>query len=110
MPLPVIDEQNRKKPLCYDPRRRKFIYYDDLVSRSEQVVPVDGLSQSDLKKLVAERLRAGPDFVVQAISGPPMNRDDVVRAVELDEPFGRVTLEAERSYLRDVLRQIEASL
>lgn len=110
MALPQMDEQNRKKPICYDASRNKFITFDAIVSGKEQIVPVDTLSEDDLKKLVIERHRVGPNYRVQAMSGPPLSRDDVVQAIEKDEPFGRMTLEAEKSYLRDLLSQIQLNL
>jgi len=110
VPLPEIDEKNRSKPLCYDPARNKFILFDEIISGEEEIIPVDTLSQADLKKLVIERQRAGPDYKVQAISGPPMSRDDVVRAIEQDEPFGQMTLQAEKSYLSDLLSEIQRNL
>ncbi len=110
MPLPKINEANLAKPLCYDPSRNKFIYFDEIVSRKEPIVPVDTLSDNDFKKLVIERQRAGPDYKVQAISGPPYSRNDVIRAIEHNEPFGKVTLEAEKSALRDLLAQIQKNL
>jgi hypothetical protein len=110
MPLPNIDEPNRKKPLCYDPARKKFIRFEEIISGTERIVPVDTLSEDDLKKLVIERHRTGPDYKVQAISGPPLSRDDVVQSIKQDEPFGRVTLEAEKSYLRNLLDQIQQNL
>ena len=104
MPIPDMDDESRKRPLCYDPSRAKFILYDEIVSGEEDIVPVDNLSENDLKKLVIERWRVLPkEKKVQAISGPPYTRDDVIRAIEQDEPFGRMTLEAEKSYLRDLL-------
>ena len=111
MAIPEPDEANRKKPLCYDPARRKFILFDDIVSGREKIVPLESLSQDDLKKLVIERHRAGPDYRVQADWGSPaQSRDDVVRAIERDEPFGRITVEAETSYLREYLATIQKDL
>jgi hypothetical protein len=106
MTLPEVDAENQKKPLCYDPSRARFIYYQDIVSGKAEIVPVETLSEADFAKLVLERLRVGPDFTVQAMSGPPMSRDDVVRAVQRGEEFGRMTVDAERSYLREVLARI----
>lgn len=110
VPLPTLDPVNARKPLCYDPARKKLITYDEIVSGREAIVPVDALSEPDLKTLVLARLRAGPDFHVRAMSGPAMSRDDVVRAVERDEPFGRDTLEGERIALRELLARIAGSL
>jgi hypothetical protein len=110
MPIPEIDAANLKKPLCYDPEREQFIFFDEIVSGKEKIVSLDELSGADLKRLVVERQRAGPDYTVQAISGPPMSRDDVVRAIEQDEPFGSITLEAETSYLRWFLSEVEQAL
>jgi hypothetical protein len=110
MALPKIDAANLKKPLCYDPDRKKFIFFDEIVSGEEKIIPVDELSDDDLKQLIVERQRAGPDYTVQAISGPPMSRDDVVQAIEKDQPFGSMTLEAEKTYLRHFLSEIEQGL
>ncbi len=108
--MPKIDQANLAKPLGYDPVRGKFIYFDDIVSRREPIIPVDSLSEEDFRKLVIERQRAGPDYTVQAISGPAMRRDDVIRAIERGDKFGGATLEAERSALRDLLEEIRRNL
>ena len=110
MPMPKIDPQNLKKPLCYDPERKKFILFGEIVSGEERIIPPDTLSEADLKRLVIERQRTGPDYKVQAISGSLLSRDDVIRAIEDDEFFGRITLEAEKSYLRDFLDEIQRNL
>jgi hypothetical protein len=110
MPMPKIDEANRKKPLCYDPTREKFILYDEIVSGEERIVDIDTLSEDDLKKLIAERHRKGPDYTVRAISGPPMSRNDVTAAIEKSEQFGIMTVQAEKSYLRDLLKEIRKNL
>jgi hypothetical protein len=110
MPMPKIDGPNRKKPLCYDPKREKFIYFDDIVSGREKIIPVETLTPRDLKKLILERHRSGPDYKVQAITGFPLSRDDVVRAIDKDEAFGRDTIEAEKSYLSGLLAEIKKNL
>ena len=110
MAMPKIEGPERKKPLCYDPERGKFIYFDEIVSGAERIVPIETLADDDLRRLVIERQRAGPDYTVQAISGPPHTRDDVIRAIERNEPFGQLTLEAEKSYLHSLLREIEDAL
>jgi hypothetical protein len=110
MPMPEIDAANIKKPLCYDPEREQFIFFDEIKSGKEKIISLDALSDADLKRLVVERQRAGPDYTVQAISGPPMSRDDVVKAIEQDEPFGSITFEAETSYLRWILSEIDQAL
>ena len=111
MPMPKMDSSSIKKPVCYDPKRKKFIYEDEIISGKAAIIPVDSLSEQDLKKLVIARLRASPpDVKVQAISGPPFSRDDVIRAIERDEPFGKITLEGDMSYLRDYLNKIRQKL
>ena len=88
--MPQIDEKNRKRPLCYDPDREKFILFDEILSGDEKIIPVEKLSKSDLKKLIIERWRLlPPETKVQAMSGQPFLRDDVIKAIEQDEPFGK---------------------
>ena len=112
MSLPDMDEISRRRPLCYDPVHKKFIRYDDIMSGKEKIIPVDSLSNDDFKKLVVERWRVLPHDIpkVQAISGPPLSRDEVIRAIEQDEPFGRMTVEGDKSYLRDLLDEIQREL
>lgn len=110
MGMPKIEGPDRKKPLCYDPERGKFITFDDILSGRKHIVPLKHLSAEDLNRLVIERQRVGPDYKVQPMSGSVMSRDDVVEAILRDEPFGRATVEADLSYLRDLLAQIEEAL
>ena len=111
MPMPILDEQGRKRPIGYDPKRKKFIRYDDVVSGKEKIVPLESLSQDDLKKLVIRRWQALPkDQVSQAISGPPYTRDDVIQAIRKDDPFGKMTVQAETAYLKNLLKEIESNL
>lgn len=110
MEMPRIQGPDRKKPLCYDPQRDKFITFDEIVNGAEPIVPLEQLTAEQLKRLVIERQRVGPDYRVQAMSGPPMSRDDVVEAISRDEPFGRASMEAELSHLRDLLNQIRQAM
>jgi hypothetical protein len=110
MPLPKLDSESAKKPLCYNPEKQKFIYYDDIISGKEKIVFPNELSDSEKKLLIIERLKQGPDFTMQAISGKPYNRDDIIRAIQNDEEIGRMTVEAETSMLNDLLRIISDNL
>jgi hypothetical protein len=108
MPLPKMDP---KLPLCYDPARQKFILYEDLVSGREKAIPLRTLSRDDLKKLVIEWRKHGPDYAEQdGFSGRTYRRADVIRAIELDEPYGRKSVQVGASYLQELLDQIEANV
>lgn len=110
MAMPEMDETQRRKPLCYDPKRDKFIYFDEIISGEEKIIPVDTLSDADQKKLVIKRHEESPDYKVQAISGPPLSRQDVIKAIEQNQDFGVITVQAEIAYLRDFLKQIQQNL
>jgi len=43
MPMPKLDDESRKKPICYDPGRKKFIYFDEIVSGKEKIIPIESL-------------------------------------------------------------------
>jgi hypothetical protein len=101
-----LDERSLKKPMCYDPSRKKFIMYDELASGEEKIIDPATLSKEDQKILVIERLKRGPDFTVQSISGPPYHRDDVIQSIVNDEEMGKMSVEAELSMLKDLLKQI----
>jgi hypothetical protein len=110
MTMPVIDGPNRRKPLCYDPLRKKFIYFDDILSGREAIILPSSLSEDDRKRLVIERHTVGPDYAAQAMSGPVMTRNDTVRAIESNDEIGRTTVEAEVSYLDELLAEIQKNL
>jgi len=101
---------NQKRPLCYDPRRKKFIFFREITSGKEKIIPLENLSLDDKKLLVVERQKTGPDYRVQSMSGMPYTRDDVVKAILKDEEFGRMTVEAEVSMLKDLLSEIQRNL
>ncbi len=107
MSMPKMDEQSRKRPISYDPSRDKFILYDDVISGKEKIVPVESLSEEDLKKLVIRRYQVlEEDNVVQPMSGPRYKPADVIRAIQQNEPFGKMTVQAETAYLKHLLEQI----
>ncbi len=104
--LPDIKGPDRDKPLTYDPERQKFITFDELVSGQEPAVPIESLSRDDVKRLILERQRLSPPYKVMDLNGHLMTREDVIRAIETDSDFGRLTVEAEASHLSDLLQQI----
>lgn len=111
MPLPDIKGQDRQKPLCYDPKRDKFILYDELIAGKERIVSLEQLTHEQLKKLIAERNRRGPDYKIQwGFSGPTYSRDDMIREIIAETDVGKAAMEAEISHLSDLLKQIEENL
>ncbi len=110
MTMPRINPGNLKQPLCYDPERKKFILFREIASGKEKIVPIEKLSPGELKLLILERQRKGPDYTIQAVSGPPYTRDDIVQAILRDEEIGKMTVEAEISMLKDLLQTIRKNL
>jgi hypothetical protein len=109
-PLPEISENERKKPLCYDPARKKFILYDEIIDGREPIFPVEELSEEDAARLVIERNLKGPDYAMQIMSGAKYTRDDVVREIGKGTSFGRTAVAAEQSYLSELLHQIKEAI
>jgi hypothetical protein len=111
MPLPVMDEASRKRPLCYDPVRKKFIYYDQIVSGEEKIISLDVLTEAEFEKLVIKRLQALPkDTKYYTISGLTITRDDMIQSIQQGNPDGLATLQMERSYLAEFLEEIQNNL
>ena len=110
MSLPVLDSQSAKKPLSYDPLINKFIYYHDIVSGKEKIIYPKSLSLTDKKLLIIERLKTGPDYTMQSISGHPYTRNDIIEAVRCGDEVGKMTLEAEISMLDDLLKRISENI
>jgi hypothetical protein len=101
--MPISD-----RPISYNPVRRIYIYESDIESGKEKIIPIDSLSEDDQKKLIIKRWRVLPkDFGVLDLNGIYKSRDDVIRAIKKDEPFGLMTVEAEISYLREYLDEIQ---
>ncbi|MBA7625238.1 hypothetical protein ES703_32664 [subsurface metagenome] len=111
MPLPDIKGPDRQKPLCYEPKRDKFILYDELRSAKERIVPLEQLTHEQLKKLIVERNRRGSDYRIRwGFGGPAYSRDDMIREITAETDVGKSAMEAEISYLSDLLKQIEENL
>lgn len=108
--MPEVRGADRKKPLCYDPSRGVFITYDDIVSGREPIILPGALGPEHQRLLVIRRQEAGPDYIVQSISGFPMTREDVIAAVRRNDDFGRAAVEAEISYLNHLLAEMGEAL
>lgn len=54
--------------------------------------------------------RTGPDYTVRSLTGETYTRDNVIRAIEQQTDFGRLTVEAEASHVSDLLKQIAQNL
>jgi hypothetical protein len=109
--LPEIKGLARKKPVCYDPEKDRFITIDDLDTNKANIVPLNLLTDEQLKRLVIERNRAGEDYKVQTNwSEPPHSRNDIIKQIEDDTESGRMAVKAEIMYLHDHLRDIEDAL
>jgi len=110
--LPEIKGPARKKPVCYDPEKDHFITIDDLEANKAQIVPLDILTDEQLKQLVIERNRVGEDYKHQANwTEPPKSPNDMIKQIEADTELGRVAVEAEIAYLRNrLLIDIEDAL
>jgi hypothetical protein len=105
-----MDRPSQKKPLCYDPVLDKFIYYQEIITGKEKIIPVDSLSDDDFKKLVIKRVRSGPEITGGPMTSPFHSRENTIKAIKDNTKFGQQTLEAEKSILRDLLAEIERNL
>jgi len=108
--LPKIGDKDRMKPLTYDPKTGQFVTYDQIVDGNATVVLPENLSQEELTSLVVERHRVGPDYKMGDLSGKMLNRDQVVQEIKHGTSFGKMVVQAEASYLSDLLGQINAAL
>jgi hypothetical protein len=100
----------QKKPLCYDPERERFIYFKEIVSGKEKIVPLEKLTHDQIKKLIVKRNRTGPDYTVSTLTGEKRTRDEVVNEIEKESAFGIMTIEAEKDHLSGLLKQIQKML
>jgi len=108
--LPDIKGANRLKPLGYDPKTQKYILYDDIISGKAEIVPLEKLTDEQLKNLIAERQRVGPDYTMANLNGEMRTRDEIVQEILNETDFGKMIIHAEKSYLTDFLKQIKAAL
>jgi hypothetical protein len=99
-------DEDRAKPLSYDPEADQFITYDDLVDGKARLIPLDALTPEQVTRLVIERQRVGPDYTMGDLSGRKLNRDEVIEEIEAETAFGKMVLEAEVSYLGDFQQQV----
>jgi hypothetical protein len=110
MTLPQLDETSRKRPIGYCPTCNQFVYYDQVVSGQTQIIPLDTLSEDDLKKLVIERYRVlGQETRIGPMASL-YSPEAIVRMIEEGEPFGLMTVQAETNYLRSFLDDLAHDL
>ncbi len=105
--LPNIQGADRHKPLCFDPQRNLFITYDDILSGKEKIIHLNILNYDQLKKLIIKRNQIGPDYQIASFNGQVYSRDDVIKAIEEESDFGKMSLNAEKLMLSDLLTEIE---
>lgn len=108
--IPQIDEENRRKPLTYNPRTNRFITYDEIIEGKAQIVPLETLTQPELTNLVIERQRVGPDYKMSDLNGKILRRDQIIEEIRGGTDFGKMLVQAEISYLKDFLNQIRGIL
>ncbi|MCW4048412.1 MAG: hypothetical protein NWE89_01615 [Candidatus Bathyarchaeota archaeon] len=118
--LPKLSDEAKKKPIGYNPETQRFIYYDDVVDGREPVTPLTELSEQDKTKLILERLRtdmeaeeknlAGKSKVAMGFEGPVLDKKQLMEQVKAQTSFGRIHLNAEISYINDLLATIEEAL
>lgn len=65
-------------------------------------------SKDDIKKIVLERLRVMPRTVKLNIGGNygSYSRDQLIEAVEKDQPIGKLLIEMQMSYLRSFKERV----
>ena len=110
MELPNIPESDRVKPISYDPDRGEFVLFDDAVEARNPLIPPADLSREELKRVVIERHRRGPDYTVRTSTGETYSRDEVIHAIEADTEFGKATVDAEVKYIAALVKQISDAL
>lgn len=110
MALPELDEVSRLMPISYCPTCNRFIYYDDVVSGEQAIVPVDTLSKADQKRLVIKRYEVASDLPKSGPMSGPASPQEIISMIEKDEPIGTVTVEATISYLSGFLDDIASEL
>ena len=110
MGLPNIPDRDRAKPISYDPARGKFILYADAVERREKLLSPYDLPRQELKRLIIERHRRGPDYTVRTSTGETYSRDEVIDAIEKETEFGKATVDAEAVYVAALVKQISDAL
>jgi hypothetical protein len=110
MNLPEISESDRMKPISFDPKEQRFLFFDDAVRSREPLLSPLELSRADLKRLIIERHRRGPDYTVVTSAGETYTRNSVIRAIERDTEFGNAIIDAEAKYISALVKQIADAL
>jgi hypothetical protein len=108
--LPKIDERNRQKPLTMDVKTGRFITYDEIIHNRAAITPLDQLTHEQLKELVIERQRVGPDYTMSDLNGNKLTRDEIVQEMIKETSFGAMLIKAETDYLNEFLAQIDSAL
>ena len=116
--LPEPKGAARSKPISYNPDEDRYVYYDDVVQRTQKIYPVDKLAFQYQKKLVIKRLQTELEAtqekkepaIQMGFSGPALNNQQMIEHVEKETEIGKTIIRSEISYLRDYTLNIEEAL
>ena len=109
MELPPIVESAKSRPLSYDPRTDKFIYYDDLRT-GKKIYPLEKLTHEQLLKLAIERQLSNVPSTTTVLNGETYTNQQVAEEMRAQSKFGKQIFDADTNYLKFYLSQFPSQV
>ena len=97
-----MEDNERRKPLAFDPSTSSFLFIDD-VKQGRMVAP-SSLDADARKKLVIRRLELSGAFSIESLEAADCQRQ--IKEVRDDTPMGRDIVKAEINNLSELIEDI----
>lgn len=98
-----LNDNDRKKPLSYDPASKKFLYLEDI--KSGQIFFPEDLDEKSKQKLTLKRLEIEEDFTIESIGA--INKEQQMDEIRKGTETGKDIVKAEIKYLSETIIDIQ---
>ena len=103
--LPDIVASAKKRPLSYDPKTKRFIYYTDVLNGMSKIYPIDKLNNEELMQLAIERQLTNEPSQTAVLTGQVFSNEQVADEIRKQTKIGRQLFNADIEYLKFYLSQ-----
>lgn len=98
-----LSDVERKKPLSYDPKTKKYLYLDD-IKKGNIFSPTD-LDEKLQRKLTIARLDLEESFSIESLGA--MNKEQMMAEIRECTNKGNELVRAEINFLKETIKEIK---
>jgi len=98
-----LSENERKKPLSYDPSCGKFLFFDDI--KAGRIYPPIQLDEESKRVLILKRLEVEEPHSIEELGG--MNKEQQMEEVRRGTEKGNIIIRAWITNLTETIKEIK---